>query len=57
MKSIAKSDIFIIIGLLSFGVGLFLWLGTPRALTVIGVVFFLLGFFAESKPFKNKKDI
>lgn len=44
-KKIEATDVFIFLGLVLIGTGLFLWLGLGISLTVVGVLFFLMGYF------------
>jgi hypothetical protein len=43
-KAVDTSDVFIFLGLVLIGTGLFFWCGKGIALTVVGSLLFLLGF-------------
>jgi hypothetical protein len=43
VKEIDFSDVLLFLGLSLLGVGLFLWIGLPKALTVVGGLMWLMG--------------
>jgi len=53
LKSIEASDVFIFLGLVLIGTGLFFWLGLGISLTVEGILIFGLGFFGGAAKVKK----
>ena len=51
------ADGFILIGLALLGVGLFLWVGLPITLTIVGVVVLIMGVAGNiAQPPKKPKE-
>ena len=53
---VAKSDIFMFLGLLLMGGGLFLWVGIGIAMVVTGGIILILGFLDALIPEEPKED-
>ena len=52
-KEVDASDVFIFLGLVLTGMGLFFSYGRGVALTVVGLLLFLMGFFAGAIRIKK----
>lgn len=53
LNKIEASDVFIFLGLVLIGTGLFFWLGLGISLTVEGILIFGLGFFGGAAGTKK----
>ena len=52
-SNVEKADIFIFLGLVLTGAGLFLWFGIGPALAITGALLFLMGFFSGAREIKR----